>query len=80
MLDNGVAAGDEEWPVEENEANVEIEAMEALVLVVERIWGLELTRREREDVADMLLTGLDCGCGAGRTVLWLTLDAGRIGT
>lgn len=72
--------GEDEWPCDEDEAKVEMEAMEALVLLDERLVGLELTRRVREDELDMTLADRLCDWGAARTVLWLlalALEAGR---
>lgn len=80
LLDMGDMPGEGEWPCEEIEVSVEMDAIEALVLLVERIWGLELTRRAREEELDMALAGRLCDCGAARTVLWLlvlTLEVGR---
>jgi hypothetical protein len=56
----GDMPGEGEWPCEEIEPSVEMDAIEALVLLVERIWGLELTRRAREEELEMALAGRLC--------------------
>lgn len=59
-----------------------MDAIEALVLLVERVEGRELTRRRDAEEVDMALAGRLCDCwtGAGRIVLAMlepAVEAGR---